>query len=81
MVKGYVTKSNNFTAGSNIKIGNISGVDFPASNIRTVCGAGPYAYSATNSGYIILGSTGQVDIQLETNKPTVNFCITYLAVS
>lgn len=79
MVKGYFQKSSGtFPTGSNFNIATFDGVDYPKSNIRTVCGAGQYAYSATDSGYMNIGTNGTITVQLATARQCITFCVVYI---
>ena len=79
MIKGYFQKaSGTYTTGSNFNIATFDGVDFPKSNMRTVCGAGQYAYSATDSGYINISTNGVITVQIATARQCITFCVVYM---
>lgn len=74
----YAEKSGGF-GSSEFALGTISGVDLPPKHIRTLCGIGSAAYSATSSAYVILSSTtGQISVlPTSSTAPCVTVDIVY----
>lgn len=78
MIKGYFTRSAG-TGTSEIKIGDIQGVDPPSSLIRFLTGAGSAAYNAWYGAYAFLSSSGGLTVNTNTSRNTINVCLTYIA--
>lgn len=64
-------------AKTQITLGQISGVSFPPTNIRTVCGVGESAYEAYKSAYLIVNAQGLISINSEYTGTSVDVDVTY----
>ena len=78
-VRGYATLSTAASQGTEKKLGTLSGVPFPKSTLRSLCGTTSGAsYDAYNVGYLVIGTVGNIGVKTNnSNQKTFTFCVSY----
>ena len=74
-----ITRSSGFTAGSEVTIGNLSVMQRPPVNIRTINGCGAAAYAITGMCYMLFGTNGNIVVTPQINCKTILVDFVYLA--
>lgn len=74
-----ITRSGGFTAGTEVTLGNLSGMQRPPVNIRTINGCGAAPYAITGMCYMILGASGNIVVTPQINCNSILVDFVYLA--
>ena len=76
-LKFYAKKTGGFTSDGTNKVGVLSGISPPPSDVRFAATAAPQPYSAPVACYAILGTDGQLSVVPSTTKDSVNINLVY----
>lgn len=74
-----ITRSGGFTAGTEVTLGNLSVMQRPPVNIRTINGCGAAVYSITGICFMILGASGNIVVTPLINCNSILVDFVYLA--